>query len=149
MADRMDLKPAQLMHNIRLGREQEVLHSRAIWLCLGCETCTARCPQEVHPAEAIAAARALAIKKGIRPRVKEVGIYYQGFINNMRMNGKIHDASIAAIAGLRTGRILKDLPLAWKLMIRGRIKPPPLPFGGRGFIKLHQRIIEIEKETWQ
>ncbi len=39
LAGMMDLKPAQVMHSIRLGREDSVLHSTAIWLCLGCEAC--------------------------------------------------------------------------------------------------------------
>ena len=62
LGDKMDLKPAQLMHSIRLDREMVVLNSAAIWLCLGCETCSARCPQGVEPAAAINAARLMAMK---------------------------------------------------------------------------------------
>ena len=97
LADKMDLKPAQVMHSIRLGREESVLNSTAIWLCLGCETCSARCPQQVEPAAAMNAARVIALRKGIKPAVKEIGIYYRGFVDNMRLNGKIHDASVAGI----------------------------------------------------
>ncbi|UCG22628.1 MAG: 4Fe-4S dicluster domain-containing protein, partial [Chloroflexota bacterium] len=105
LAERMDLKPAQVMHAIRLGLEDLVLTSQAIWLCVGCETCTARCPQKVEPAAAMTAARLLAQQKGIEPSVKEVGIYYRGFVDNMRLNGKIHDASVAGITQLLTGQL--------------------------------------------
>src|SRR5512138_1902729 len=70
LADKMDIKPAQVMHNIRLGRAGAVLNSEAIWLCVDCETCTARCPQQVEPAAVMGAARVLALQKGIQPRVK-------------------------------------------------------------------------------
>lgn len=145
LANKMDLKPAQVMHSIRLGREDLVLNSEAIWLCIGCETCSARCPQHVEPAAVMTAARLLAIQRGIEPRVKEVGIYYRGFVNNMRLNGKIHDASVAGITQLRTGQLRANLPLAWKLFKKGRVKPPPLPLGGGSFRKIYKNALARER----
>jgi heterodisulfide reductase subunit C len=141
----MDLKPAQIMHSIRLGREEAVLNSRSIWLCVGCETCSARCPQHVEPAAAMTAARVLALQKGIQPRVREIGLYYKGFVDNMRLNGKIHDASVAGITQLLTGQFRKNLPLAWKLFLRGRVKLPPLPIWGGRFRKIHKRAMVKEQ----
>jgi heterodisulfide reductase subunit C len=146
MAKWMDLKPAQLMHSIRLDREDSVLNSTAIWLCVGCETCTSRCPQKVEPAAVMTAARVLATQKGVTPSVKEVSIYYRGFVDNMRLNGKIHDASVAGITQLLTGQLRDNLPLAWKLFIRGRVKPPPLPLGGGEFRRLYNSALAIEKD---
>ena len=145
MAEWMDIKPAQIMHNIRLGREDVVLNSRAIWLCVGCETCSARCPQQVEPAAAMTAARVLALQKGVEPSVKEIGIYYKGFVSNMRLNGKIHDASVAGITQLLTGQLKDNLPLAWKLFTRGRVKLPPLPLGGGSFREIHRRAMAKEE----
>jgi len=145
LADRMDLKPAQVMHSIRLSREEAVLNSQAIWLCVGCETCSARCPQKVEPAAAMSAARILALRKGYKPSVKEVNIYYRGFVNNMYLNGKIHDASVAGITQLLTGQLISNLPLAWKLFVKGRVKLPPLPLGGKGFRRLYKRSLASEE----
>lgn len=145
LADKMDLKPAQVMHSIRLGREEVVLNSQAIWLCVGCETCSTRCPQEVEPAAAMNAARVLALRRGIKPSVKEVGIYYRGFVDNMRLNGKIHDASVVAVTRLLTGQVLEDLPLAWKLFTRGRIRPPPLPLRGGDFRRIYRNALARDK----
>ncbi|MCJ7660075.1 MAG: 4Fe-4S dicluster domain-containing protein [Anaerolineales bacterium] len=145
LVDKMDLKPAQVMHSIRLGLEEVVLNSQTIWLCLGCETCSARCPQQVEPAAAMTAARLLAMKKGVQPSIKEVGIYYRGFVFNMRLNGKIHDASVAGITQLLTGQLMANLPLAWKLFTRGRVKPPPLPLGGGEYRKLYNRLLAREE----
>ena len=147
LVDKMDLKPAQVMHSIRLGREQAVLNSTSIWLCVGCETCSARCPQDVEPAAAMNAARLMATKRGVPPSIKEVAIYYRGFVDNMRLNGKIHDASVAGITQLLTGQLLDNLPLAWKLFKRGRVKPPPLPFGGAAFRNVYRKAFEIEERS--
>ncbi len=146
MAKWMDLKPAQLMHSIRLDREDRVLNSTAIWLCVGCETCTSRCPQQVEPAAVMTAARVLAAHKGVTPSVKEVSIYYRGFVDNMRLNGKIHDASVAGITQLLTGQLRDNLPLAWKLLVRGRVKLPPLPLGGGEFRRLYNSALAIEND---
>ena len=145
LADIVDLKPAQVMHSVRLGREEAVLNSQMIWLCLGCETCSDRCPQQVEPAAVMNAARVIALQRGIEPTVPEIGIYYRGFVNNMRLNGKIHDASVAGATRLLTGHLTEDLPLAWKLFVRGRLKLPPLPIGGGGFRRLYRRALEREK----
>ena len=147
LADKMDIKPAQLMHSIRLGLEDAVLHSQTIWLCVACETCSARCPQQVEPAAAMNAARILALQRGIKPSVAEVGIYYRGFVDNMRLNGKIHDASVAGVTRLLTGKIFDDLPLAWKLFIRGRMKFPPLPLHGGRFRRIYRNALAQEKDA--
>lgn len=147
MADFMDLKTAQVMHSIRLNREDVVLNCNAIWLCVGCETCSARCPQRVEPADAMNAARILALKKGIKPTVKEIGIYYKVFIGSMWLNGKIHDLSVVALTSLLTGRIVEDIPLAMQLFLHGRVKLPPLPFSGSsGFRKIRGKALAREKE---
>jgi Fe-S oxidoreductase len=143
----MDLKPAQVMHSIRLGRADSVLNSQAIWLCVDCEACVSRCPQQVEPAAAMAAARLLALQKGIKPSLKVIDIYYRGFVDNMRLNGKIHDASVAGITQLLTGQLIADLPLAMKLLRRGRVKLPPLPLGGGQFRKIYRKALAREKES--
>ena len=148
MAGMMDLKTAQVMHSIRLNREDVVLHSTAIWLCVGCETCSARCPQQVEPAEAMNAARILALRKGIKPSVKEIGIYYNAFVTSMWLNGKIHDISVVAATTLLTGKIIEDIPLAWKLLMHGRIKLPPIPFtGSSGYRKIRERARAKESQA--
>jgi heterodisulfide reductase subunit C len=147
MAGEMDLKPSQVMHSIRLNREDVVLNSQAIWLCVGCETCSARCPQQVEPADVMNAARILALRKGIKPAVKEVGIYYNVFVTSMWLNGKIHDISVVAVTSLLTGKIIEDIPLALKLLVHGRIKLPPIPFtGSGGYRQIRRGAHEREKE---
>jgi heterodisulfide reductase subunit C len=145
MADWMDLKPAQVVHNIRLDREQAVLSSAAIWYCLGCETCSARCPQGLEPAALMNAARILAASQSIQPRIPEATIYYRGFVDNLRWFGRIHDASLIAVARLLAGHPFDDLPLAFQLLKRGRLSAPPWPTGGASFRRLYGRVQKREK----
>ena len=147
MADLMDLKTAQVMHSIRLNREDVVLNCRAIWMCVGCETCSARCPQQVEPADAMNAARILALRKGIKPSVEEIGLYYKIFVGSMWLNGKIHDLTVVGLTSLLSGRIIQDIPLAIQFLLHGRVKLPPIPLtGSSGFRKIRKKALDREKE---
>jgi len=45
----MDYTPAQILRLVQLGQKDTLLHSSAIWLCIGCETCGTRCPNSSTP----------------------------------------------------------------------------------------------------
>ena len=55
----MDYNPRRMLHMLRLGQGERVLHSRAIWLCTSCYSCTSRCPREIKISDAILGLRRL------------------------------------------------------------------------------------------
>jgi heterodisulfide reductase subunit C len=57
----------RLIRQILLGMRDEVLRSPAIWFCMMCYRCTARCPQEVNFTDIMRVLRHLAIKHGYAP----------------------------------------------------------------------------------
>jgi hypothetical protein len=64
----------------------------------------------------------------------------------MWLNGKIHDISVVAATALLTGNIINEIPLALRLLVRGRVKLPPIPFSGSaGYRKVRQRARAREK----
>ncbi len=144
LADRMDLQPAQLVHHIRLGRAETVLHSRAIWMCAGCETCASRCPQGVEPSALMTAARVLAFRQGIPPKVPESAVFYESFVENMRLFGRLSDLMLVAALRLKTRDVTSDLPLAVKLFERGKLNPLQLPSGAADFRRLEARALAHE-----
>ncbi len=144
LADRMDLKPAQVMHSVRLGLKDEVLNCRTIWWCMGCETCSARCPQQLEPAKVMNAACILAQREGVRPGLRDVNTFYRNFVGNLWLSGRIHDASLAAVTGLALGTLLDDLPIALKLLAHGRITLPRLPRNNH-FRAVYEKARAIEK----
>ncbi len=146
LAYRMDLQPAQVVHCIRLGREDEVLNCKSIWLCAGCETCTARCPQGLEPAALMNAARIVATQKGIPPKVPEVAVFYESFVENMMMFGRISDLMLVAALKLKTEDLFSDIPLAVKFIERGKMNPLKLPSGAQEFRRIFRRINETSGE---
>jgi len=47
----MDLLPDQIIRMVLLGQRDAALSCSSIWICIGCETCTTRCPNKIKIAE--------------------------------------------------------------------------------------------------
>ena len=62
MAKYMDILPNQMIRFAQLGLKDELLASKAIWMCVSCLTCNTRCPKGVHIAEVIEAVRQVRLR---------------------------------------------------------------------------------------
>ncbi len=61
--DEMEYHPHQFVSMVEAGRIEELINSKAIWMCLSCLACVERCPRGVEPARFIEAARLALIRK--------------------------------------------------------------------------------------
>ncbi len=59
----MDILPNQIIRYAQLGFKDELLKSKAIWICASCFTCNARCPKGINIAEVIEALRQILLRK--------------------------------------------------------------------------------------
>lgn len=59
----MDILPNQIIRYAQLGFKDELLKSKAIWICASCMTCNARCPKGINIAEVIEALRQILLRK--------------------------------------------------------------------------------------
>ena len=121
----MDLTPAQLIHAIRLGMAEWVLHSKTMWLCSACETCTTRCPQEVDIAKLMDACKILAVKQGIRPQVPRVHQFNQAALRNIKWFGRMYELGLIGDLKMRTREFFKDTGLGIKMFLKGKLAVIP------------------------
>ncbi len=70
----MPYGPAQMVRMVQLGLTDELLESPSIWYCLQCETCGARCPNEISIAGLTRALRELAMEEKSEALEAEAGI---------------------------------------------------------------------------
>ena len=59
----MDLLPSQAIRMAQLGME-EVLESKAVWICASCLTCVSRCPKGVDLPRLMEALREISLRTG-------------------------------------------------------------------------------------
>jgi len=128
MAAAMDVVPNQIFRLAQLGKLERAARSQAIWLCVSCFTCTARCPKSVDCVGIIDALREMSLEKGwVAPELQRVRLFQQAFLDNIRKNGRINEVELIQrfklsgfLNDFSVPLLMKDAMLAPKLMQRGK-----------------------------
>jgi heterodisulfide reductase subunit C len=123
----MDLTPRQMIALFRAGHMEEVLRSRAIWLCASCYACTVRCPAGIRVTDTLYALKRTAMKRGIYPRRFPVHALSRSFTRTVRRFGRNYELELALRYFARSDvvKLFTQSGKALKLMRRGRL--PLLP----------------------
>jgi heterodisulfide reductase subunit C len=85
--ENFDILPHQIIQKSLLGFREEVLNSKAIWICTTCFGCAERCPQRVDLTKVLFAI------KNIASREKGIPHDYKVLIENIFEIGRIAEVS--------------------------------------------------------
>jgi len=123
----MDLTPRTLIGLFRAGRLEEVLRSRAIWLCASCYSCTVRCPMEIRVTDTMYAFKRIAMERGLCSKGGGVPAMSRIFMSTIRKHGRNHELSIALRYYLRSqpAKLLAESGMGWSLWRHDRLKLLP------------------------
>ncbi len=125
----MDAPPTRLIRWLQVGEEGRALAAEAIWDCVACQTCSARCPQDVDCASIMDALREISITRGsVAPGRMRIVAFQQAFLDNIRRNGRLNELQLTASFKLRAFRhdhaiapLFQDASLAPQLRQRGKL----------------------------
>ena len=124
--EEFDFPPNMVMRMIQLGHRDELLASRAIWMCVSCETCGSRCPNGIRTSAVMDSLRSACLDSGVKPADPITVALHTSFVGNIRLFGRLHEATMLLLYKLKSRTIsLDDLVIAVKLFVRGKI--PILP----------------------
>ncbi len=141
----MDYPPNQVIRMVQLGMREAVLSSRSIWLCASCETCSTRCPQEVDLVGIMDALRRMACAEGIEMKEKDVPLFNEIFLENIRRHGRVFEMAMMGTYNLRSGRFLKDVLLAPRMFLKGKLSLlPPRIKDIKGIREIFAKAGELE-----
>jgi heterodisulfide reductase subunit C2 len=132
----MDLFPDQVIRLALLGQEEQVLGSRTIWVCSGCETCTSRCPNGIDIAGVMDWLKGEAARCG-QAVEEEVATFHRLFLESIKASGgRLGETRLLQRFSFYKMRHRPDfaelkgnLKLGWKLWKRRRMRltgPPAL-----------------------
>jgi len=142
----MDLTPRQLMRGIQLGLKDEVLGSTTIWLCLSCQTCSARCPRQIDIARVLETLRQLAIAEKRNPTEKDVLLFHRIFLGLIQRYGRAHELSLGVLYNLRSRHLLANAALLLKMLTKGKLSIlPPKVKGAAEVKRLFAKVRALEK----
>jgi heterodisulfide reductase subunit C len=139
----MEYTPAQILRLVQLGQKDLLLRSSAIWLCIGCETCGTRCPNEIHAGAVIDALRQMALAQQVPAGERTVFKLHQAFLDSIHTWGRLHELTMLMQYKLTSRDLLSDLDMGLDMFLKGKIHPLPKRIRGMDQIKA---LFELKDE---
>jgi len=121
VADQTESPPSEIIRRLQLGAGEELLQTGLIWTCLSCETCYARCPNEINFTAVIDALRSIALDKGIAKPKGNPPLFNRLFLNTVKRFGRAYDLQIIALYKMRTGNFRQDMDKFPTMVKKGKI----------------------------
>ncbi len=149
-AYQMDYPPHQLLRMVQLGMKDQVLNSNTFWICLSCETCATRCPNDIEIVLVMDTLREMVLAES-RKGTTKLPVFHGTFLNMVKMFGKVYELGLILVFMIRSGNIFKlkdlitrDAPLGVKMFMRGKLAIIPSRIQGKAQIK---RIFQLSSKT--
>lgn len=147
----MDYPVHRVIRMVQIGLKDEVLKSNSIWLCTGCETCSARCPRKVNIAGVMESLRIEAARLGIAPAGKgrEVSLFYSSVLDTVRKYGRLYEFGAMFNYNLKSLQPLRDVDTALSMLRHGKLSFFPSRVKGTGDIKRIFAAVQQEEDEKQ
>jgi heterodisulfide reductase subunit C len=139
MGSEMTLKPHDVMRLVATGKARRAAADESIWLCLTCETCSARCPNDCDPAGVIDTLREVGLDTDVADAPRRIAAFHHAFLAQIEANGRLHEMGMVMDYKFRTGDLMKDVTNAPGMVSRGKLSLRPDRIRGMAEIK---RIFE-------
>ena len=136
MTTEMDAGPTKTLRFIQLGMEEALFDLNTPWFCASCETCTARCPNEIDIALVMDTVRQMARLKGKKLPVKDPALFQDVFLASVENHGRLYEPGMIASYKMRSFHLFQDVTLAPKMMVKGKL--PLLPHNTKNREKLRE-----------
>ena len=139
----MEYTPAQVLRMVQLGQKDALLRSAGIWLCIGCETCGARCPNGIHAGAVIDLLRQISVAEGVRAGEQKVYRLHQAFLDSIRWWGRLHELTMLVEYKVLSRDLMSDMDMGLEMFVKGKIHPLPKRIRGVGEVgRLFRKVVE-------
>ena len=120
-ASHMEYNPNKVIKMIQNGKRDQVLNSKTIWLCLSCETCITRCPNQVDIARMMDVLRQMAIESGVGAREKNVLKFHESFLAGIKRGGRINEPMMMVQYKLKSLDLFSDAVAGVEMFMKGKL----------------------------
>jgi heterodisulfide reductase subunit C len=153
LAAEMDHAPSQLLRMLQTDlpqHEERALRSRAIWMCVGCQTCVSRCPKLVDLPRAMDFLRQESLARGLVNRdASEIVAFHRAFLDSIERHGRVYELGLVAGYKLRTGHLAQDTTLAPAMVLKGKLGLLPHAGNRAAVAKIFARARALQKGSGQ
>ncbi len=138
VAGEMDLPPSMVMRYLQTetrANDEKLLRSYSIWLCVTCEMCLGRCPMEIDIPSVMDFLRQRSLReKKVNPKAKKIIAFHKSFLNSIRLTGRLFEFGLTMDYKRRTLTLMQDIPLAPRMISRGKLHFIPEIIKGKSHI---------------
>ncbi len=124
-SDAMDYLPNQVIRLVQMGMKDEALSCSAIWICVGCHTCSMECPTAIDMAAVMDALRQMALAEGYAVAEPDILNFHKEVINSIYRYGRTHKLEIMMRYKLTTRRFLEDMNVGLRMFSRRKLDLRP------------------------
>ena len=142
-SEAMEYGPREIVAALRAGMLDRVLHSDTVWLCVSCYSCTVRCPAGIPFTDAMYELKRLQVEKGLSQDANSATMA-KAFVETVDRYGRNAEAVLLRKYYWRSSplKALAQVPLAMKLLLRGRLAIFPHKIKGRGGLQKMMAAID-------
>lgn len=117
----MDYPPNVIIRMIQFGLQQQVLESRAIWICVNCHTCSSQCPNNIDLAAVMNTLTTMALEQGVRVGVPPILDFHVEVLRSLETYGRTHKLRIMLRHKLATRDWLSDVDVGLRMLAKGKL----------------------------
>ena len=120
-SDDMDNLPNKTLRLVQFGLKKEVLESSAIWICVGCHTCSMQCPQAIDIASVMDTLREMAIESGVKVGEPDILRFHNEMLKSVHRYGRSHKLEIMMRYKLWKRDWLTDMDVGLKMLSKRKL----------------------------
>ena len=121
----MDYSPNAVIRLVQLGMEEQALKCSTIWVCVGCNTCSACCPMAIDIPAVMDGLRHKALKKGIKIPEPDILNFHNEVLNTVKKYGRTHKLEIMMRYKLKKMDLLSDMGMGLKMLKKRKLDLTP------------------------
>jgi heterodisulfide reductase subunit C2 len=125
VAGDVEAPPSEIIRRLQLGAGKELLETDLVWMCLSCDTCYARCPNEINFAGIIDALRSVALENGTPKPPGNPPLFNRMFLNTVKAFGRVYDLQMIALYKMRTLNLKQDVEKFPTMLRKGKMSLLP------------------------
>jgi heterodisulfide reductase subunit C len=133
---------------VQLGMKDEVLKSSTIWICASCQTCSARCPNDINIPHIMDVLHQRAMRDGVDPKESDIYKFQDCFLSPIKRYGRQYELLLTMQYTMKAKKFgIKDIrdsaSLGMKMMSKRKLKFLP-PKSGEGAAKVKELFKQTE-----
>jgi len=124
-AEAMDYHPNGVIRLVQLGFKKQVLESSAIWICVGCNTCSVECPQAIDMPAIMDTLRQVAMEERVDIAEPDILNFHKEVLNSINRYGRTHKLEIMLRYKIKTRNLLSDMDVGLKMLAKRKLDLTP------------------------